>query len=522
MMKNVRIASVLLVALAALLTVGCCRQKTQDDLVNPLTKRGGNLQLTANVQALRTMGNEWEANDAIGVFPYTGDQLKADALIENSGKKGNRKYVTTGTSGAFSSAVEGVWLESGVTANLIAYYPYSASVGDALEVPFSTANQSDLGAIDLLYSNNAKGLTQTNNQAALIFDHMLSMVTFQVTAANVDLTGKQLALSEVVVDGKMSLTDGAITNGNTKKAFSSALVKEGSTYNVTLILPAQDLTQVTVNIPGVTKAPKAIGLTAAKGKKHIVPITIDAQGQLHISSAVINDWEAGEGPDAPIVLDPNDEPGTGGDQPGTGDNPGGGDEPAPAPTTKLLFPGADFEDFDAFKAGLNQYGLQDYATQSTEGRNGTKALHINGTPKRNDYIFTILASDKTPTSISKIHMWIKGTSEKSLSFNLYMENGKNYNVFNLDAVGEKGHLVGPADQPIVLKPTELNAPDARRSPGNGKNSYTEGGIDTKGQWVEVTLDCTGLTLPNNTGSFFALKVGEKKVWNLLIDDITFE
>ena len=53
-------------------------------------------------------------------------------------------------------------------------------------------------------------------------------------------------------------------------------------------------------------------------------------------------------------------------------------------------------------------------------------------------------------------------------------------------------------------------------------------IDTKGEWVKVTLDVSELTLNSAVGNnLFALKVGktekDKDVkYDLLVDDITFE
>ena len=48
-------------------------------------------------------------------------------------------------------------------------------------------------------------------------------------------------------------------------------------------------------------------------------------------------------------------------------------------------------------------------------------------------------------------------------------------------------------------------------------------IDTKGEWVKVTLDVSELTLNSAVGNnLFALKVGNSAAYDLLVDDITFE
>lgn len=183
--------------------------------------------------------------------------------------------------------------------------------------------------------------------------------------------------------------------------------------------------------------------------------------------------------------------------------------PQPDPTTgKLLFPGADFEDWDAFLGALNHYGLKKYISQSDNGRNGSKAMLIetNGA-SRNDYLFTA----EVPTSgglegKSKIHFYIKGTvSGKSLSLNLYKDQneGGGYAAYNLGEV---------TDQDLTI--SEVGA-------GKYGNDYN-GNIDTKGKWVKVTIDFHELSDLAKVGNMFAIKIGEEAATMLYIDDIVVE
>lgn len=194
----------------------------------------------------------------------------------------------------------------------------------------------------------------------------------------------------------------------------------------------------------------------------------------------------------------------------------GGTTPAPQPEPnpnpeqptegKLLFPGSNFDDFDAFKASLNKYGLATYATQVDGGKTG-KTLHIKGEPEKNEYIFTTTKNASGLNSGSKITFYIKGTAGKSLSINVYSDdketnNGKTYQAykpFNLETVSST------AD--VTLTPQE-------------RNGYT-GTIDTQGKWVKVTLNISGLKLATKD-SFFAIKVGSKAAYDLMIDDITIQ
>lgn len=197
---------------------------------------------------------------------------------------------------------------------------------------------------------------------------------------------------------------------------------------------------------------------------------------------------------------------------GTNPTPQPQPEPQPNPNPeqptegKLLFPGSNFDDFDTFKASLNRFGLAAYAMQVDGGKTG-KALHIKGTPAKNEYIFTTTKNASGLTTATKITFYIKGTAGKSLSINVYSDdketnNGKTfqaYKPFNLETVSST------AD--VTLEPQD-------------KNGYT-GTIDTQGQWVKVTLNITGLKLATQE-SFFALKVGKEVAYDLLIDDITIQ
>lgn len=183
----------------------------------------------------------------------------------------------------------------------------------------------------------------------------------------------------------------------------------------------------------------------------------------------------------------------------------GGANPAPGP--QLVFPGSDFEDWSAFTGCLSTSLKTKYAAQNnTEGRNGTSALHLNGTPTGNDYVFTAQLASNITTSPTKIVFYIKGTSAKSLSINIYRANGTNYDVFNL----------GTYSTEAVITKAKLN------SNQNGTNDYG-GEINTGGEWIKVTLDITDDDLSKTKEKdIFALKVGKDVVYDLLIDDITFE
>lgn len=199
---------------------------------------------------------------------------------------------------------------------------------------------------------------------------------------------------------------------------------------------------------------------------------------------------------------PNPEP-----QPQPKPNP---DQPAAG---KLLFPGADFENWSLMEKGKSLlFPLGKIVEQSPNGRNG-KALHINGTPAGNDYMIT--AAGAGEKSGSTITLYINGKAGKSLSFMVYKEDGS-LAVFNLDEFGTKGHVISPADGEITLKPT------AKTYMGKPSNSYTNGSIDTQGKWLKITLDISSFSKVAKEKNLFSIKVGKAVAYDLLIDDITIQ
>ena len=187
------------------------------------------------------------------------------------------------------------------------------------------------------------------------------------------------------------------------------------------------------------------------------------------------------------------EPGT--EEPGT-EEPG--TDPEQPTTGNLLFPGADFEDFAAFTGKLNKFGLQNYATQANDPDQG-KVLQIKGTPKKNDYVFTVENVEVKTANPTKITFKLKGTANgRSLSLNVY-KNNTEYKAFNV------GDVTGDATISVAA------------------NNQYGGSINTNGKWITITLDLTGVEVnTSGSGNLFALKVGKEAAWDVMVDDFKIE
>ncbi|MFV0198364.1 DUF5689 domain-containing protein [Empedobacter falsenii] len=183
---------------------------------------------------------------------------------------------------------------------------------------------------------------------------------------------------------------------------------------------------------------------------------------------------------------------------GGGQNPGGGNDTEAA---NLLFKGSDFNVWADFMSSINaKFGLKDYATSAVGlGRDDSNALQIKGTPAGNDYVFTAKLTNELPTNPKKITFYVKGKSGKSLSLNVN-KSTTGFTPFN---VGEL------ANQPVTVSRAE--------------NNQYNGAIDTKGEWVLVTLNIEGLDIQKTVGNdLFSLKVGKEVAYDLIIDNIKID
>lgn len=190
---------------------------------------------------------------------------------------------------------------------------------------------------------------------------------------------------------------------------------------------------------------------------------------------------------------------------GGGDGGDGGDNPNPPSSDAThAFAGADFENWQDFLDGLNQFGIKNYATQSNgTGVDGSASMHISTDPSTtdgNDYVFTATAIDDLPTDYSKISFYMKGSSTKSVSFNVYKTDGS-YEAYNLEDLS--------ADATITV----------------AENNQYNGTINTGGDWVLVSLDLSSLNdvnVSDTSGDILALKIGKNADYDLHFDNFTIE
>ena len=463
----------LLVGALALLALTACNKDNKGECLQQEAMQFGSNIPTLN---LRMANNAFGANDAIGIS-MTGEATAT-----------NVEYKTTagGTTATFEPATTGLTFADGQTVNFVSYYPYKADATTDLAIDL-TNDQTDV-----LYSNNLKNIKTAKTAAGanhvLQFTHKLALVSFTMNGLPTGTTITLAQLEGIVTTSSMKIADGTLTNGSAKA--TQKLELAGGTFAPTIVIPATNANaKLVIKLSdGKSYSYTFPSLALQSGKNHKFNVTL-ASGAITVDqvNGQISDWDVVDGGNVTVVPD-----NTGGVTP----------PPTPQPTTgELLFPGANFEDFAAFKGALNNRfgGLKAYATEAVgAGRNGSKALHIKGTPSGNDYVFTATNKEgKDFNGKTKITFYIKGTAAgKSISCNVYT-GGRAYKAFNIGDVNNADVNVSVA----------------------ANNQYT--GSITANDWVKVTLDITGIT-PAKTGDLFAFKVGKEVAWDLYLDDITIE
>ena len=474
----------LLVGALALLALTACNKDNKSEALQQEA-----MQFGSNIPALnlRMAGNAFEANDAIGIS-MTGDATATNVEY---------KTAAGGATATFKPAAAGLTFAEGQTVNFVSYYPYSANATTDLAIDLTNAQT------DVLYSNNLTGIKTakdaTGANHVLQFTHKLALVSFTMTGLPAGTTITSAQLEGIVTTSSMKIADGTLTNGTATA--TQKLQLAAGTFAPTIVIPATNANAklVITLSDGKSYSYTFPSLALQSGKNHKFNVTL-ASGAITVDqvNGQISDWDVVDGDDITV-------------------NPDGGTEPTPDPdpepqptTGELLFPGADFEDFAAFKGTLNRFGMN-YCSEATgAGRTGN-ALKVSGTLAKSGYFITVEnKSGKEFTGKTKITFYVKGTATgKGISINLYPADNT---VSGLTDQGYYAYNLGNINN------ADVTIQDASHAAKN-QNDYA-GSVNAT-DWVKVTLDITGKSIATS-GNLIAFKGGKGGTYDLLIDDITIE
>ena len=229
-------------AFALALLVQSCKN---DDYRDQGPGMGGNgkAQFTSSIggtPATRVTGNTWDSKDAIGVFMKQGNGL-SNVLASN------KKYTTEGNGNFSGDGSEVINYPDTGSVDFIAYYPYTANLSGTT-LPVSVATQTNLSAIDVLYSNNATGLSKTSGTANLNFAHKLAKIELTVKAGNgvADVNGLSVTYKNVNTTASLDLATGTLSGAAAPKDVTAKITAKAPAQFVEAILLPGDYSAKTV------------------------------------------------------------------------------------------------------------------------------------------------------------------------------------------------------------------------------------------------------------------------------------
>ncbi|MGL4519848.1 MAG: fimbrillin family protein [Phocaeicola sp.] len=167
--------------------------------------------------AARAIGTAWSKGDAVGLFMVNGGSGLATGNLVNN--VANYKYVTVEGDGNFeaqSISHLAYYPADGSAVDFVAYYPYQSNLS-GFNYAVNVTDQSNPEAIDLLYSNDAKGMSHDSN-ASMMFHHKLTRMVLTIKEMNGSnlVEGVQVSLNGMHTQGTFALADAtlALTSGS--------------------------------------------------------------------------------------------------------------------------------------------------------------------------------------------------------------------------------------------------------------------------------------------------------------------
>ncbi|WP_208094650.1 fimbrillin family protein [Mucilaginibacter agri] len=286
--------NILIAAAMSLLALSSCKKDKNHDAPKPDATA---VKFTASIAGqikTKASNDKWDSNDAIGVFMKTGTGLSTVLAS-------NKSYTTINGDGEFSpsAADQTLYYPEDGTVDFIAYYPYKQTI-TSNKYPVDLSSQSNQAAIDLLYANNATGLSKTSTEANLAFSHQLSKIELTVKNGTgvADLNGLGVSLNGLNTKADFDLGTGTLSNVSQAADVSAKLTTQtASVLAEAIVLPVADATGnvITFTLPaGQFKLTLPAGSKFEAGKKYAYDIELkkDATSQptAVALSATITNW----------------------------------------------------------------------------------------------------------------------------------------------------------------------------------------------------------------------------------------
>ncbi|ERJ57203.1 fimbrillin family protein [Sphingobacterium paucimobilis] len=306
-------------ALALIVLGNSCKN---DDYRNVGPENDGKVSFTSSIGngiSTRVSGNNWDANDAIGVFMKQGAGLASPLAT-------NKKYTTSGNGNFTGQGAEIINYPETGAVDFIAYYPYSATLSGT-NLPIDVTTQTNPAAIDVLYANNATGLTKASPTANLSFSHKLAKIELTVKGGTgvPNVNGLQVVYNGINTTATMDLATGTVTGAaNAKNVTAKATAGTGSQLVEAIVIPGSYAAKEVIFTlaSGTFKWAIPANTSFEAGKKYTYDIQLSTGStgnEVAVTGAgTITDWTTVPGGsfnvDGDGGTDPGPDPGTGTEQ----------------------------------------------------------------------------------------------------------------------------------------------------------------------------------------------------------------
>ena len=257
----------------------------------------------------RVTNSMWDAGDAIGLFM----KPTGTTLSESSALAQNVKYITTGSASFLpeNEAERILFPFNASDVDFIGYYPFTTEIID-FNFPVDVSDQSDLSAINLLYSNNAVGLNSKSPYANLLFAHQLTKIVLHIRPQDtaVSLNGLTAKLTNAGTNALFSLIDGTLSTPTAHGDILFNISADGR-FAQAIVLPSSDLSgKHLVFEIGETQyvfaLSSSVNITSFdKSTRYTFNVTLNPQGTGVITEGSITDWV--DAPEEDITLNPDED-----------------------------------------------------------------------------------------------------------------------------------------------------------------------------------------------------------------------
>ena len=267
------------------------------------TTDNGAVKFGAEIVETRASGTQWANNDEVGIYMLKNSD---QTILDN-----NVKYTSSAT-GVFTVDPSNAPIYYPVSGNVdfVAYYPYATLTSNSYAI--NVATQTDLPAIDLLWSNNLTNKSKSKTAQNLTFTHKLANVVLVIQkgdgVTDADLSNLKVTLKDVNTTADFNVLTGVISNDGTSADVKFLTATDGKSSEA-ILLPSdisskKMVFEITDNASAIKDLqfeytfPATTTLTAGTKSTYTVTVTRTA---VVFSGAIITSW--GNGNSGPITGD---------------------------------------------------------------------------------------------------------------------------------------------------------------------------------------------------------------------------